>query len=113
MKRFHLLIVITSLIGFITPSVNATDSMAPTQILIKNVHVWDGSSDGITKKISVLIEDNLIKKLRASDSDANGDATVIDGGGRVLIPGRRIKCCPKGFPSIEFVYEDLFVAAVN
>ena len=87
MKRFHLLIVITSLIGFITPSVNATESMAPTQILIKNVHVWDGSSDGVTKEIGVLVENNLIKKLRASASDANADAIVIDGGGRVLMPG--------------------------
>lgn len=72
--------------------VNVTSSIAgdantQTQILINNVHVWDGTSDGVTKKISVLVEGSLIKKLRASEGDANADATVIDGGGRVLIPG--------------------------
>jgi imidazolonepropionase-like amidohydrolase len=65
----------------------AADTNPPTQILINDVHVWDGSSDGVTKKISVLVEKNLIKKLRASPGDANADALVIDGGGRVLMPG--------------------------
>jgi len=72
--------------------INVTSSIAgdvnnPAQILIKDVHVWDGTSDGVTKKINVLVEGNLIKKLRASESDANAGATIIDGGGRVLIPG--------------------------
>jgi hypothetical protein len=33
----------------------AGDSDTPTQILINNVHVWDGISDGDTKKISILV----------------------------------------------------------
>jgi imidazolonepropionase-like amidohydrolase len=70
-----------------SPAVIAAEEMALPQTLIKNVHVWDGTSDGITKKISVLVEGNLIKKVRASDSDANADATVIDGKGSVMIPG--------------------------
>jgi len=65
----------------------ADDSNSEKQILIKNVHVWDGTSDGVTKQINVLVENNLIKKLRADDRDAHADATVIDGDGRVLIPG--------------------------
>jgi imidazolonepropionase-like amidohydrolase len=68
-------------------AVMAAEEEAPKQTLIKNVHVWDGTSDGVTKKINVLIEGNLIKKVRASDSDANADATVIDGKGSVMIPG--------------------------
>jgi hypothetical protein len=40
--------------------INVTSSIAgdagtPTQILINNVHVWDGISDGDTKKISILV----------------------------------------------------------
>ena len=74
-------------VAVFSPAVFAAEEMALPQTLIKNVHVWDGISDGITKKISVLIEGNLIKKVRASDSDANADATIIDGKGSVLIPG--------------------------
>ena len=65
----------------------AAEDESPRQVLFKNVHVWDGSSDGITKRINVLVEGNLIKKLRAADADAHGEALVIDGDGRTLMPG--------------------------
>ena len=32
-------------------------------ILIKNVKVWDGNSDELTKNQDILIENNLIKKI--------------------------------------------------
>lgn len=60
---------------------------SPSQTLFKNVHVWDGSSDGLTKKINVLVEGNLIKKLRASDADIHSEAAVIEGDGKILMPG--------------------------
>lgn len=62
-------------------------SELPKQTLFTNVHVWDGTSDGITKKINVLVEGNLIKKVRAEKSDARNDATIINGDGKVLMPG--------------------------
>jgi imidazolonepropionase-like amidohydrolase len=65
----------------------AVEDEALPQVLIKNVHVWDGLSDGVTKKINVLIEGNKVKKLRATDADAHAEATVIDGAGRILMPG--------------------------
>jgi imidazolonepropionase-like amidohydrolase len=65
----------------------AAEDEALPQVLIKNVHVWDGLSDGVTKKINVLIEGNKVKKLRATDADAQAQATVIDGAGRILMPG--------------------------
>jgi len=73
----------------ISSTVIASDkTKAPLkQVLFKNVHVWDGTSEGLTKKINVLVEDNLIKKVRAKDSDAQKDALVIDGKGMVLMPG--------------------------
>ena len=58
----------------------------PAQILITNVNVWDGTSDVLANGQSVLVEGNLIKQVGPSIS-APGDATVIDGGGRTLIPG--------------------------
>jgi len=79
--------VIAILMILLAPLANAVDDTAVDQILIKNVHVWDGTSDGVTKKINVLVENNLIKKLRASDTDTNSNVKVIDGDGHILIPG--------------------------
>ena len=59
---------------------------APTQVLITNVRVFDGTSNKLTDKTNVLIENNLIKEVSAT-AKASKDATVIDGGGRVLMPG--------------------------
>jgi len=67
-------------------SVWADEEPVP-QTLFTNVHVWDGTSDGITKRINVLVEGNVIRKLRADTSDAHSDAVVIDAAGMVLMPG--------------------------
>ncbi len=64
-----------------------TQDELPPQTLFTNVHVWDGKSDGITRRINVLVEDNLIKKIRAEASDAHAEATVIDAPGKILMPG--------------------------
>ena len=55
-------------------------------ILIKNVNVWDGTSNTLNKNVSVLIEDNLIKTVAKDISEPKGSA-VIDGKGKTLIPG--------------------------
>jgi len=65
---------------------NAQDELPP-QTLFTNVHIWDGTSDGITKSINVLVEGNVIKKLRVDTSDVHSDAVVIDAPGMVLMPG--------------------------
>ena len=54
--------------------INATSSIAgdsdtPTQILINNVHVWDGISDGLTKSISVFA--GFDKNIRVMIKDGN------------------------------------------
>ena len=56
------------------------------QVLIHNVSVWDGTSDQASPPQSVLIEDNLIKSI-GENLTATATATVIDGHGRMLIPG--------------------------
>jgi len=58
----------------------------PARILFTNVNVWDGTSDGLQNSMSVLVEDNLISQVGA-DVGAPSGATVIDGGGRTLMPG--------------------------
>lgn len=59
---------------------------AENVVLITNVNVWDGTSDGLQNGMSVLVEGNLISRVAANISAPSG-ATVIDGGGRTLMPG--------------------------
>jgi len=70
---------------FLSFGVNAADD-APAQILITNVNIFDGKSDALSATSNVLIEGNMIKQISAEAIDA-GDATVIDGEGRTLMPG--------------------------
>ncbi len=74
MKILYSLVCLT-----LTISVNAQ------QILITNVQVWDGTSDGL-RPADVLIEKNLIKEV-SPDIKAPKGATVIDGKGGTLLPG--------------------------
>jgi len=55
-------------------------------ILFKNVKVFDGKSDKLSANVSVLIVGNKIEKI-GGDLAAAEKTTVIDGGGRVLMPG--------------------------
>ena len=56
----------------------------PHQILITGVNVWDGTSDSLKKGVDVLVEGNLIKRIGKIKAPK---ATIIDGGGRTLMPG--------------------------
>ena len=60
---------------------------AAKRTLITDVRVWDGTSDSLSSKTNVLIEDHLITRISEGTARAIGDTTVIDGGGRVLMPG--------------------------
>ncbi len=53
--------------------------------LFTNVHVFDGKSEQRIENAKVLIEGNLIKSVSTDPIEADG-ATVIDGGGRTLMP---------------------------
>ena len=81
--RFNFLIFTTLII--IAPAAFAQDD-TPSQTLFKNVHVFDGVNDARIENASVLVEGNLIKEISTDAIDAPG-ATVIDGGGRTLMPG--------------------------
>ena len=55
-------------------------------MLFTNVSVFDGTSDALIANGNVLVEGNMIKAVSADPIEADG-ATVIDGGGRTLMPG--------------------------
>ena len=56
------------------------------QTLITNVHVFDGKSEKLIMSANVLVEGNHIKQVSSKPISAK-QATVIDGGGRILMPG--------------------------
>jgi len=56
------------------------------EILITNVNIFDGNSDDLAMGQDILVEGNLIKKI-GKNLQVGNNATVIDGGGRVLTPG--------------------------
>jgi imidazolonepropionase-like amidohydrolase len=72
---------------FFASAVLAEEKPLPPQTLFTNVHIWDGISKNLSKSTNVLIENNLIKKVGAADTEANAMATVIDGKGKTLMPG--------------------------
>ena len=78
------LISICLLIAFIQGPIQAQEESSKL-ILITNVSVWDGTSTSL-KNADVLIENNLIKEVKANIS-APSEAMAIDGKGGTLMPG--------------------------
>lgn len=72
------------LLPFLSAALTAEEK-SPTQILITNVSVWDGTSDTVQEGVEVLVEGNTIKQVGA-DLNAAG-AIVVDGKGGVVTPG--------------------------
>jgi imidazolonepropionase-like amidohydrolase len=62
---------------------------AENATLFLNVRVFDGRNDTLSPPSSVLVKGNTIERVSTSPIDAStiGNTTVIDGQGRVLMPG--------------------------
>ena len=63
-----------------------SDAKQPSATLFRNVRVFNGKSVNLTASTSVLVVGNKIAKI-GSDIAVPSNATVIDGGGRTLMPG--------------------------
>jgi len=63
-----------------------SDTTQTTATLFRNVKVFDGRSERLSPSTSVLVVGNRIAKIGA-DIAPPARATVIDGGGRTLMPG--------------------------
>ena len=68
------------------PGVVVAEEGTPTRVLFKNVNIFDGTSDKLTTGMDVLVTGNLIGMIGKGLSTDEG-ATVVDGGGRTLMPG--------------------------
>lgn len=82
------------------PPLSDAQEEAEPQTLFTNVNVFDGTSDTLAEGMSVLIEGNLIKNVGKNDIQARDDATIIDGGGRTLMPGLADTHVHLGFASL-------------
>lgn len=79
--RIRLLLLTTSLIGLAVPAAGA-------ETLFEDVLVFNGTSGELSASSNVLVEGNFIKTISTDAIDTAGrEVTVIDGGGRVLMPG--------------------------
>ena len=83
--RFARLIVIALLLATV-PAGNAAEQSAP-EVLFRNVRVFDGRSTALSNPTSVLVRGNRIAAIGAGAVPANPALTIIDGGGRTLMPG--------------------------
>jgi imidazolonepropionase-like amidohydrolase len=66
------------------PSARAA-AEAPARVLFTNVRIFDGASERLIDGKDVLVEGRLIREIGPALSVP--EATVIDGGGRTLMPG--------------------------
>jgi imidazolonepropionase-like amidohydrolase len=78
--------LLATLVTVIAVPALAQQSAPNPKTLFTNVNVFDGVNQQRIMNANVLVEGNLIKEVSTAKIDAPG-ATVIDGGGRTLMPG--------------------------
>jgi imidazolonepropionase-like amidohydrolase len=83
--RIVLVLVAGGLLGVLAAA-QPVPLAQPGAILFRNVKVFDGKSDKLTASTSVLVIGNKIAKIDGNIV-APEKVTVIDGGGRTLMPG--------------------------
>lgn len=64
----------------------AASAAAPAETLFRNVRIFDGRADRLSAPTSVLVRGNVIAAIGGT-VDASPAATVVEGGGRTLMPG--------------------------
>jgi len=119
MKKKNIIHTILTIIAmFVALAVPQTQAQAqkkeaPPQVLIKNVQIFDGKSDKLTKGLDVLVEGNKIKRIGKINAPR---AILIDGGGRVLTPGfidtHTHLALVAPFDQLENEYDGVYVGAV-
>src|SRR6516225_2643248 len=90
--------LITYSLGIALSAMNATWAQSPSPsvagntgpvTLFSNVRIFDGKSDKLSAPSYVLVRGNVIEKISTTPlpTDRRADTTLIDGGGRTLMPG--------------------------
>jgi imidazolonepropionase-like amidohydrolase len=79
-------VIVLVLLAVAAPSGRAAESSTP-EILFRNVRVFDGRSTTLSSPTAVLVRGNRIAAIGAGAVPAHPAVTIIDGGGRTLMPG--------------------------
>ena len=85
-------------LGFVISALTGTQVQSPSPsgvgntgpvTLFSNVRIFDGKSDKLSAPSNVLVRGNIIEKIsdKPIPTDRRADTTLIDGGGRTLMPG--------------------------
>jgi imidazolonepropionase-like amidohydrolase len=69
-----------------TPVPPPSSPTAPVT-LFQNVRIFDGKGDSLSAAMNVLVRGSIIDRIAAAPIPAEASYTVIDGGGRTLMPG--------------------------
>src|SRR5215468_5928852 len=77
---------IVALAGAWLPGAVAAPAQTPPAVLFRNVRIFDGTSRALSPPSNVLVRGKTIARISTAPIAAE-DASVIDGGGRVLMPG--------------------------
>jgi imidazolonepropionase-like amidohydrolase len=85
MIKLHKLLIVLGL-ALTAGQALAADTQPP-QTLFTNVNIFNGTEDKLYENHQVLVEGNLIRAISADEIETRAGATVIDGGGRTLMPG--------------------------
>jgi imidazolonepropionase-like amidohydrolase len=87
-KAFRL-IALTALlaIGLVPGFAQQAAPPEPLATIFQNVRIFDGKSPALSAPSSVLVRGNKIERISAGPIAPDPNARVIDGGGRVLMPG--------------------------
>lgn len=88
-RRAHAALLLSaSLVAAWSPAtVAAPDAAAATEIVFRNVRVFDGRSAALSSPTDVLVRGNSIAAIGADAAAAGAGAAAIEGGGRTLMPG--------------------------
>jgi imidazolonepropionase-like amidohydrolase len=88
---------------------NAIETPVPgevSSVLFRNVRVFDGTNDKLADGMNVLIQGKVITKIDATN-DFPSDAKIIEGHGRVLMPGLiDLHCHPMIVGRIDEVFSE-------
>ena len=83
----RVLIVAVVALGLCAVSAAQPVAVPPAVTLFRNVRVFDGKGDTVSGPTNVLVRGNLIERISATSIAPQASYTVIDGGGRTLMPG--------------------------
>lgn len=86
--RPTVLAMLLSIAAVPIPSVHAQEPVpASNTTLFQNVRIFDGSGSALSGPSNVLVRGNTIERISTGAIQAEPGTTVIDGGGRTLMPG--------------------------